>query len=177
MAAKNLEDSESMYRIAYAASGQSRCQDWDMCRSSIDKRDIVMGKLDKRSQHDFTRTVYNWYHWRCVKPLMLQGLTKCLDTVEQLQGFNELLDEDKVLVLQAWVVGEAQIEAAKGSRLKVPKSIKPELSEPWTEDEDEGEVIDLDSLMVYSHSKNTTKRVREGDNGESSQRKAPRLHK
>ncbi|ORY03983.1 zf-PARP-domain-containing protein [Basidiobolus meristosporus CBS 931.73] len=82
------------YVVEYARSGRSKCKGPKSCVDKvIPKGALRLGSVTERNGMEQTF----WRHWNCVTPKILESI----DEVENLDGFEELLFEDKEIVEEA----------------------------------------------------------------------------
>ena len=69
-----------------------------------------------------------WRHWGCVTPKIIENVKKSFESAEDLDGFEELKEEDQEKLKTAWEVGHVAEE-----------DIPPTAKKPDGADEDEEE--------------------------------------
>nr|GAT46173.1 predicted protein [Mycena chlorophos] len=96
------------YRVEYAASGRSICKGPKPCKGSfIGKGELRFGALFSMPK---IGDVFAWRHWGCVTKRVLNNVKAIHPNAEELDGYNELADEDKKRVRVAWGAGEVEDE-------------------------------------------------------------------
>ncbi|KAL6301402.1 hypothetical protein BKA93DRAFT_901941 [Sparassis latifolia] len=119
---------KSGYRLEYAPSARGKCKGPKPCAgTSIGKGELKMGSLvDFRGNTSFT-----WRHWGCVTPKIIENMKKSFDEADDLDGFDDLKDEDQEKVRKAWEEGHVADE-------DIPETARKLASEDG-EDEDDDE--------------------------------------
>ncbi|KAG9074557.1 hypothetical protein FS749_013863, partial [Ceratobasidium sp. UAMH 11750] len=103
------------YRLEYASSNRSKCNGPKPCSgTAIAKGELRMGTLVSMSG----RTSFKWRHWGCVTDRILSGFKNQFDQADELDGFDELEDEDKERVRTAWAEGHVADEDIPASARK-----------------------------------------------------------
>jgi len=91
---------DNRYSIEYAKTGRSSCKN-SSCKSNIEKGSLRMGKIGKNPfSDDAEDTKTDWFHCDCIFDALTRArsATKKIDSVDDLEGFEELKDSDKQLV-------------------------------------------------------------------------------
>ncbi|KAF9788554.1 hypothetical protein BJ322DRAFT_643949 [Thelephora terrestris] len=137
------ETKKSGYRVEYAASARAKCKGPKPCAgTTLAKGDLRFGSLV-----DFKgRTSFAWRHWGCVTPKIIENVKKSFEDPQELDGFDELNDEDKEKLKVAWDAGHVAdedipptaIKAADEEEEEKPKRRAPKKRKE-VEDNDEEE--------------------------------------
>ncbi|KIM68259.1 hypothetical protein SCLCIDRAFT_1209678 [Scleroderma citrinum Foug A] len=91
------------YRVEYASSARAKCKGPKPCSGTA----IVKGELRLGSLIDVRgATSYVWRHWGCVTPKIISNIKNSVGDVEDLDGFDELKDEDKDRLRHAFEEGK-----------------------------------------------------------------------
>lgn len=92
------------YRVEYASSGRAKCKGPKPCAGTdIPKGSLRLGSLvEIRGMPN-----YSWRHWGCTTSKLISNMKERLDgDVEELDGFDELRDEDKDRLRRAFEEGK-----------------------------------------------------------------------
>ncbi|XP_006463843.1 hypothetical protein AGABI2DRAFT_208769 [Agaricus bisporus var. bisporus H97] len=92
----------SGYRIEYSPSSRAKCKGSKPCAGTvIAKGDLRFGTLvEFKGNHNFS-----WRHWGCVTPKIFDNVKKRISEATEIDGYEELNDEDKAKVCTAWDEG------------------------------------------------------------------------
>ncbi|KAI6116797.1 zf-PARP-domain-containing protein [Pisolithus croceorrhizus] len=91
------------YRVEYASSGRAKCKGPKPCTGT----DIPKGALRLGSLVEIRGAAnYSWRHWGCASSKLISNMKERLDDVEELDGFDELRDEDKDRIRRAFEEGK-----------------------------------------------------------------------
>lgn len=106
-----MSDSEgakkSGYRLEYATSNRAKCKGPKPCQGTT----ITKGELKFGSLVDFRgNTSFTWRHWGCVTEKIFENAKKSFDEADELDGFEELKEEDQNKVRTAWEEGHVAEE-------------------------------------------------------------------
>ncbi|KIJ45019.1 hypothetical protein M422DRAFT_251674 [Sphaerobolus stellatus SS14] len=107
------------YRLEYASSGRAKCKD-KYCTNSLTT--LIVGLIlvclftAQAMQWNYHRESA-WRHWGCVTPKILSNIASSLNSADDLDGFEDLKDEDKERVRKA-------VEEGKVADEDVPESAK-----------------------------------------------------
>ncbi|EIN08917.1 zf-PARP-domain-containing protein, partial [Punctularia strigosozonata HHB-11173 SS5] len=114
---------KSGYRLEYASSARAKCKGPKPCTgTSIGKGELRCGTLI-----DFQgNTTFQWRHWGCVTPTIIKNMKKSFEDPADLDGFEDLKEEDQEKVKQAYEDGRVAPE-------DVPESAR----KPEADDDDE----------------------------------------
>ncbi|KAJ3535013.1 hypothetical protein NM688_g7039 [Phlebia brevispora] len=116
------------YRLEYAGSARAKCKGPKPCAGTP----IGKGELRVGSTVDFRgNTTFAWRHWGCVTAKVISNMKKSFEDADELDGFDELRDEDKEKIRTAWEVGHVADE-------DIPESARKK-DEDGDEEEGEGE--------------------------------------
>ncbi|KAL8293654.1 hypothetical protein RQP46_000355 [Phenoliferia psychrophenolica] len=108
-----VEDREepraSPYRLEYAKSGRSACKGRKPCGPStlIRKGELRLGVIVQFGAYG---DGLQFRHWGCVTERQLQKMAKEYQSADEIEGFEDLLDEDKLRVTQAFQNRQINIE-------------------------------------------------------------------
>ncbi|KAL4062553.1 hypothetical protein J3A83DRAFT_4109785 [Scleroderma citrinum] len=116
---------KSGYRVEYASSARAKCKGPKPCTgTTISKGELRLGTLiEVRGA-----TTYSWRHWGCVTPKIISNIKTSIGSVEDLDGFDDLSDEDKSRLRHAFEEGKV-----------ADADIPPSGRKPADEDAKEGE--------------------------------------
>ncbi|KAG6330430.1 hypothetical protein ID866_8659 [Astraeus odoratus] len=110
---------KSGYRVEYASSARAKCKG-----AAISKGELRLGTLiEVRGT-----TTYAWRHWGCVTPKIISNIKASLGNAEELDGYEELKDEDKERLRRAFQDG-------KVADADVPATARKPADEEAKEDE------------------------------------------
>ncbi|PCH44734.1 zf-PARP-domain-containing protein [Wolfiporia cocos MD-104 SS10] len=116
---------KSGYRLEYSPSARSKCTGPKPCKGTA----LGKGELRVGSLVDFRgNTSFQWRHWGCVTPKIIENMKKSFEEADELDGFEELKAEDQEKVRKAWEDGKVADE-------DVPESAR----KPEGEEEDDEE--------------------------------------
>ncbi|KAF8594934.1 zf-PARP-domain-containing protein, partial [Ceratobasidium sp. AG-I] len=103
------------YRLEYAPSGRAKCSGPKPCSGTLIKKgELRMGSLvDVHGNKSF-----KWRHWGCTTALILSKFKNQFEQADELDGFEELNDEDKDRVRSAWAEGHVAEEDIPESAIK-----------------------------------------------------------
>ncbi|KAF9218969.1 zf-PARP-domain-containing protein, partial [Gyrodon lividus] len=94
---------KSGYRLDYASSARAKCKGPKPCAGTT----IPKGGLRLGSVVDFRgSTTYVWRHWGCTTPKILSNMKGQFPSADELDGFEDLKDEDKDRVQRAFDEGK-----------------------------------------------------------------------
>ncbi|EPS95078.1 hypothetical protein FOMPIDRAFT_1038644 [Fomitopsis schrenkii] len=98
---------KSGYRLEYANSGRSKCNGPKPCKGTP----IGKGELRFGSLVDFRgNTSFSWRHWGCVTTKILSNMKNSFDEADELDGFEDLNDDDQEKIRKAWGEGKVADE-------------------------------------------------------------------
>ncbi|KIJ65666.1 hypothetical protein HYDPIDRAFT_88670 [Hydnomerulius pinastri MD-312] len=98
---------KSGYRLEYASSARAKCKGPKPCSGTT----IPKGALRVGSIVDFRgNTSYAWRHWGCTTPKILSNMKAQFSSADDLDGFEDLNDEDKDRVRHAFDEGKVADE-------------------------------------------------------------------
>ncbi|OSD02708.1 zf-PARP-domain-containing protein [Trametes coccinea BRFM310] len=131
---------KSGYRLEYAKQARAKCTGPKPCKGTkIEKGELRFGSLvDFRGN-----TSFQWRHWGCVTPKIINNMKDKLGEVEELDGFEELEEEDQERVKKAWEEGHVAPEdvpetARKPEGEEGDDEEKPKKKAGKKKDEDDG---------------------------------------
>ncbi|GJE86488.1 zf-PARP domain-containing protein [Phanerochaete sordida] len=117
---------KSGYRLEYAGSARAKCKGPKPCAGTP----IPKGALRMGSVVDFKgNTSFAWRHWGCVTSKVLQNMKTQFEDPEDLDGFEDLEDEDKARIRKAYQDGHVADE-------DIPESARKPAADDMDEDED-----------------------------------------
>ncbi|EED79466.1 predicted protein [Postia placenta Mad-698-R] len=120
-------DKKSGYRLEYAASNRSVCKGPKPCNGTK----ITKGELRLGSVVDFRgNTTMVWRHWGCTTPRIIQNMKKSFEEADELDGFEDLKDEDQDKIRKAW-------EEEKVADEDIPETARKPEGEEGEEEEDD----------------------------------------
>lgn len=91
------------YRVEYASSARSKCKGPKPCSGTA----ILKGEMRLGSVIDVRgATSYVWRHWGCVTPKIISNIKNSVGDVEDLDGFDDLKDDDKDRLRHAFEEGK-----------------------------------------------------------------------
>ncbi|KAF9240721.1 hypothetical protein BU15DRAFT_27940, partial [Melanogaster broomeanus] len=116
---------KSGYRLEYASSARAKCKGPKPCAGTS----IAKGALRLGSVTDFRgNTTYVWRHWGCTTEKVLSNMKAQFTTADELDGFEDLNDEDKDRLRRAFDEGKVADE-------DIPESAR----KPAGDDAEEGD--------------------------------------
>ncbi|KAJ7163400.1 hypothetical protein C8R43DRAFT_919079, partial [Mycena crocata] len=92
-----MSEKKQGYRLEYAASNRSKCKGHS-AGSPIAKGELRFGTIVDIQG----KTSFQWRHWGCVTERVLSNVKNLYDKASDMDGFDELEDEDKARVARAW---------------------------------------------------------------------------
>ncbi|KAF7731510.1 hypothetical protein EC973_009274 [Apophysomyces ossiformis] len=94
------------YHLEYAKTGRSKCKGpKTLCHS--EDRSIKAGELRFGVEVESSAfTGVSWKHWTCVTKQVITNMHDKLSGPEDIQGWEDLREEDKENVKEAWETGE-----------------------------------------------------------------------
>ncbi|KAG2068407.1 zf-PARP-domain-containing protein [Suillus decipiens] len=108
---------KSGYRLEYASSARSKCKGPKPCAGSP----IAKGELRVGSVVDFRgNTSYAWRHWGCTTAKIISNMKSQFESADELDGFDDLKDEDKERLRKAWEEGKVADEDIPETARKAP---------------------------------------------------------
>ncbi|KAG2353537.1 hypothetical protein BDR07DRAFT_702010 [Suillus spraguei] len=108
---------KSGYRLEYATSARSKCKGPKPCAGSP----ITKGELRVGSVVDFRgNTSYAWRHWGCTTAKIISNMKSQFESADELDGFDDLKDEDKERLRKAWEEGKVADEDIPETARKAP---------------------------------------------------------
>ncbi|KAI0634798.1 poly polymerase and DNA-ligase Zn-finger region-domain-containing protein [Trametes polyzona] len=133
---------KSGYRLEYASSGRSKCNGPKPCKGTA----IGKGELRFGSVVDFRgNTSFSWRHWGCVTSKIISNMKNAFDEADELDGFEDLKEEDQERVKKAWEEGHVAPEdvpetarKADGEEGEDDEEEKPKKGRGKKKDEDDG---------------------------------------
>ncbi|KAG2353646.1 poly polymerase and DNA-ligase Zn-finger region-domain-containing protein [Suillus spraguei] len=97
---------KSGYRLEYATSARSKCKGPKPCAGAL----ITKGELRVGSVVDFRgNTSYAWRHWGCTTAKIISNMKSQFESADELDGFDDLKDEDKERLRKAWEEGKLKM--------------------------------------------------------------------
>ncbi|TFK80952.1 zf-PARP-domain-containing protein [Polyporus arcularius HHB13444] len=106
---------KSGYRLEYARSGRSKCSGPTPCKgTTIERGELRFGSLVNIKGI----TCFQWRHWRCVTARILTNAKKSLNDADELDGFEDLDDEDQERIKKAWDMGHVPPEDVTETAMK-----------------------------------------------------------
>lgn len=98
---------KSGYRLEYATSARAKCKGAKPCAGTpIPKGTLRMGSVvDIRGNTNFA-----WRHWGCTTPRIITNMKAKFSSAEDLDGFEDLKEEDQERVRRAWEEGRVADE-------------------------------------------------------------------
>ncbi|CCM01220.1 uncharacterized protein FIBRA_03268 [Fibroporia radiculosa] len=116
------------YRLEYSSSSKAKCNGPKPCKGTkIEKEELRFGTLVDIKGN----TSFSWRHWGCVTRQIIVNAKKSFDDAEDLDGFEELTEEDQEKIRKAWAEGQVADE-------DIPDSARKPEGEDAEDDEDEG---------------------------------------
>lgn len=98
---------KSGYRLEYASSARAKCKGPKPCAGNA----IGKGELRVGSLVDFRgKTNFAWRHWGCTTTKIFSNMKSQFESAHELDGFDELKDEDKERIRKAWADGRVADE-------------------------------------------------------------------
>ncbi|TRM60320.1 hypothetical protein BD626DRAFT_407541 [Schizophyllum amplum] len=95
------------YRLEYASSNRAKCKGPMPCKGST----ISKGTLRLASVIDFRgNPTFAWRHWGCTTPKVLANIKEAFPDPSELDGYEELNDEDKERIAKAYEEGHVADE-------------------------------------------------------------------
>lgn len=108
---------KSGYRLEYASSARSKCKGPKPCVGNP----IAKGELRVGSVVDFRgNTSYSWRHWGCTTTKIITNMKSQFESADELDGFDDLKDEDKERLRKAWEEGKVADEDIPETARKAP---------------------------------------------------------
>jgi len=93
---------KSGYRLEYASSARAKCKGAKPCAGTP----IPKGAMRVGTIVDFRgNTSFAWRHWGCTTPRIITNMKEKFSNPDDLDGFEDLNDEDKERVRRAWDQG------------------------------------------------------------------------
>ncbi|KAF9480965.1 zf-PARP-domain-containing protein [Pholiota conissans] len=110
-----MAEKASGYRIEYATSNRAKCKGPKPCGGTpITKGDMRFGTVVDIGGH----ANFAWRHWGCVTKKLIENMKAKHDEASDLDGFEDLKDEDKAKIIKAWQDGEVADEDIPDSARK-----------------------------------------------------------
>ncbi|EKM76509.1 hypothetical protein AGABI1DRAFT_44775 [Agaricus bisporus var. burnettii JB137-S8] len=171
----------SGYRLEYAPSARSKCKGPKPCAGTvIAKGDFRFGTLvEFKGNHNFS-----WRHWGCVTPKILDNVKKSIGEATEIDGYDELNDEDKAKVSAAWDEGhvaDADIPDSarkpEGEEEEKPKrkaATKKAAKKDEDDDEEEDEEEEAEEKPKKKVTKKAAKKVDADEDGEGEVTEKPK---
>ncbi|ETW75824.1 hypothetical protein HETIRDRAFT_243903, partial [Heterobasidion irregulare TC 32-1] len=98
---------KSGYRLEYSANNRAKCKGPKPCAGTT----LTKGSLRVGTIVDFRgHTSYAWRHWGCVTPLIFTNMKQQFNEASELDGFDDLKEEDQERVTKAWEAGHVADE-------------------------------------------------------------------
>ncbi|KAI0088892.1 hypothetical protein BDY19DRAFT_946638 [Irpex rosettiformis] len=114
---------KSGYRLEYATSARAKCKGPKPCSGTP----ITKGELRFGSLVDFRgNTSFSWRHWGCVTNKIITNMKKSFDEADELDGFDELSEEDQDRIRKAWQDGHVADEDIPDTARKPEKDEEEE---------------------------------------------------
>ncbi|UZJ54918.1 hypothetical protein CBS101457_004238 [Exobasidium rhododendri] len=136
------------YRLEYASSGRAACKGPEPCKGTkIEKASLRFGTVVDISGH----TSFHWRHWGCVTRKQLSNIKEKVGEAEDLDGYEDLREEDQKRVEDAIMEGKVapedvtpgmEEEEKDGSPKKKPRRSKKKVEEEEEEEEEEDEEVE-----------------------------------
>ncbi|KAF8449007.1 poly polymerase and DNA-ligase Zn-finger region-domain-containing protein [Boletus edulis BED1] len=106
---------KSGYRLEYASSARAKCKGSKPCTGTP----ILKGTLRVGSVVDIKgHTNFAWRHWGCTTAKIITNMKAAFSDPEDLDGFEELKEEDQARVRRAWEEGQVADEDIPASARK-----------------------------------------------------------
>lgn len=88
---------EQRYCVEYAKRGTAGCK---KCKDKIMKEMVRIGKIVPNPFSESAGEMKEWYHVKCIfeKLERARATTKKIEDITELEGWEELQDEDKELI-------------------------------------------------------------------------------
>ncbi|KAI0747052.1 poly polymerase and DNA-ligase Zn-finger region-domain-containing protein [Daedaleopsis nitida] len=103
----NDSPKKSGYRLEYASTGRAKCTGPKPCKGS----QLPKGELRFGSLVDFQgKTSFQWRHWGCVTPKIITNMKNSFNEADELDGFDDLSEEDQERIKKAWEDGHVAPE-------------------------------------------------------------------
>jgi predicted DNA-binding WGR domain protein len=168
---------DNRYSIEYAKTGRSSCKN-SSCKGNIEKGSLRIGKFGKNPFSDDPEdTKTDWFHYNCIFDALTRAraATKKIDSVDDLEGFEDMKDSDKQLVrdlVKSYVDDGYKKKAAPKKRKskkdddndddeKKPRKKKAAPKKKKDEDEDAGD--DEDEKPAKKPAKKPAMKAHKGD--------------
>ncbi|KIK96710.1 hypothetical protein PAXRUDRAFT_69800, partial [Paxillus rubicundulus Ve08.2h10] len=98
---------KSGYRLEYAGTARAKCKGPKPCTGTpIPKGTLRVGTVVEIRGN----TNYVWRHWGCTTPKILSSMKAQFSSADELDGFEDLNDEDKDRVRHAFDEGKVADE-------------------------------------------------------------------
>jgi len=98
---------KSGYRLEYASSARAKCKGAKPCAGTP----IPKGTMRVGSVVDFRgNTTFVWRHWGCTTPKIITNMKAKFSDPDDLDGFDDLKEEDQERVRRAWEEGRVADE-------------------------------------------------------------------
>ncbi|CAK5264998.1 unnamed protein product, partial [Mycena citricolor] len=95
------------YRVEYASSNRAKCKGQKPCKGTP----ILKGSLRFGTIVDVGgNTSFAWRHWGCLTAKVLENVKKEHEEASELDGFEDLNEEDQERVTKAWEDGHVADE-------------------------------------------------------------------
>ncbi|KLO15210.1 zf-PARP-domain-containing protein [Schizopora paradoxa] len=109
---------KSGYRLEYASSARAKCKGPKPCSGTA----IAKGQLRLGTIVDFRgNTSFAWRHWGCTTSKQIANMKKSFENAADLDGYDELRQEDQEKIDKAWEDGEVADEDIPESARKPEK--------------------------------------------------------
>ncbi|ORY56205.1 p115 like vesicle tethering protein [Leucosporidium creatinivorum] len=103
------------YRLEYAKLGTSKCKGPKPCTGTkIPKGDLRFGTVVEFQG----KTSFAWRHWGCVTQKQFNNMKQDFETAEELDGYEDLKEEDQERVAKAFEAGQVADEDIPDSARK-----------------------------------------------------------
>ncbi|KAI0938411.1 hypothetical protein AcV5_000102 [Taiwanofungus camphoratus] len=118
---------KSGYRFEYAPSSRGKCKGPKPCSGTI----IEKGELKAGTLVEFKgMPSWTWRHWGCVTPKLIQNMKNVHDEADDVDGFEDLHDDDQDRIRKAWEEGHVANE-------DIPESARKQTGEDSDDDDEE----------------------------------------
>lgn len=117
-----MSDKLTGYRVEYASSNRSKCKGPKPCSGTvITKGTLRFGTLVEI--HGIQS--FQWKHWGCVTPKVLEKIRGQFSDATELDGFDELTETDKSKIVKAYEEGHVADEDIPDSARKLEGEEQP----------------------------------------------------
>lgn len=90
----SADGGEKAFLVEYASQGRAKCK---TCKQQIEKSSTRIGKLVSNPFSEDGGMMKQWYHVPCIFDSLsrARATTKKIDSIDDLDGFNNLKDDDQ----------------------------------------------------------------------------------